>query len=67
LRVFLQRIWGEQRVGARSWAVEDPGVDTVDRELWDHFGVHVLEQPVLDFLNEVEHELGRLAAAHAGR
>jgi SIR2-like domain/TIR domain len=67
LRVFLQRIWGEQRVGARSWAVEDPGVDTVDRELWDHFGVHVIEQPVLDFLNEVEYELGRLAAAHAGR
>jgi hypothetical protein len=62
LRVFLQRIWGEQRIGARSWAVEDPGVDAVDRELWDQFGAHVVEQTVLDFLNEVECELERLEA-----
>jgi hypothetical protein len=67
LRVFLQRIWGEQRVAARSWVVEDPGIDTVDRELWDQFGVHVVEQAVLDFLNEMEGELGRLAEAHVGR
>jgi SIR2-like domain/TIR domain len=67
LRVFLQRIWREQRVGARSWAVEDPGVDVVDRELWDHFGIHVVEEAVLDFLNDVESELGRLAETHVGR
>jgi hypothetical protein len=67
LRVFLQRIWGEQQIEARSWALEDPGLDAVDRELWDHFGVHVLEQPVVDFLNELEDELGRLAETHVGR
>jgi hypothetical protein len=67
LRVFLQRIWGEQRVGARSWAVEDPGVDAVDRELWEHFGIHVVELRALDFLNDVENELGRLTEAHVGR
>jgi hypothetical protein len=67
LRVFLQRIWGDQQVEARSWALEDPGVDVVDRELWDHFGVHVLEQPVLEFLNELEGELDRLAGAQVGR
>jgi hypothetical protein len=66
LRVFLQRVWGEQRVGARSWAVEDPGVDAVDRELWDQFGAHVVEQAALDFLNELEFALGRLEA-HVGR
>jgi SIR2-like domain/TIR domain len=67
LRVFLQRIWSGQRVRARSWAVEDPGVDAVDRQLWDQFGAHVVEQPALDFLNDVECELGRLAEARAGR
>jgi SIR2-like domain/TIR domain len=67
LRVFLQRIWGEQQIEARSWALEDPGLDAVDRELWDHFGVHVLEQPVVDFLNELEDELGHLAETHVGR
>jgi hypothetical protein len=67
LRVFLQRIWGEQQIEARSWAVEDPGLDAVDRELWDHFGVHVLEQPVVDFLNELEDELGHLAETHVRR
>jgi SIR2-like protein/TIR domain-containing protein len=67
LRVFLQRIWGEQQVEARSWALEDPGLDAVERELWDHFGVHVVEQTVAEFLNELECELGRLAGAHVGR
>jgi hypothetical protein len=67
LRVFLQRIWGEQRVEARSWAVEAPGVDVVDRELWDRLGIHVVEEAVVDFLNEVERELGHLAEAHVGR
>ena len=43
LRVFLQRIWGEQRLEARSWAVADPGLDVVERELWEHFGVNVVE------------------------
>jgi SIR2-like domain/TIR domain len=67
LRVFLQRIWGEQRLGARSWAVEEPGVDAVDRRLWEHIGANVVEPPVVDFLNEIEGELGRLAEAHVGR
>jgi hypothetical protein len=67
LRVFLQRIWGEQQVDARSWALEGPGLDDVERELWDHFGVHVIEQDVVDFLNELERELGRLAGTHVER
>jgi hypothetical protein len=67
LRVFLQRIWGQHRLAARSWAVEDPGVEAVDRQLWDHVGAHVIEQPVVDFLNEIEYELGRLAKTHVGR
>jgi hypothetical protein len=67
LRVFLQRIWGEQQVEARSWALEEPGLDAVDRELWDHLGVHAVEQAVADFLNDLEGELGHLAETHLER
>jgi hypothetical protein len=66
LRVFLQRIWGEQQVEARSWAV-DPGVDGVERELWEHFGVNVLEEPLPGFMNNLERELGRLAGTRVER
>jgi hypothetical protein len=67
LRVFLQRIWGEQQVDARSWALEGPGLDVVERELWDHFGVHVVEQEVADLLNDLERELDRLGETHVER
>jgi hypothetical protein len=67
LRVFLQRIWGEQQVDARSWAVEDPGLDAVEHELWDHFGVRVVEQAAPELLNELEDELGRVAKTHVER
>jgi hypothetical protein len=67
LRVFLQRIWGQQRLGARSWAIEEPGVDAVDRQLWDHVGAHVVERAAVDFLNDVECELARLADARVAR
>ena len=60
VRVFLQRIWGEHPLEARSWVV-DPGLDLVERQLWDHFGVKVIEAPVGEFLNQMEGELGRFA------
>jgi hypothetical protein len=65
LRVFLRRVWGEQRLEARSWAV-GPGLDVVERGLWDQFGVNVVEEPVAEFLDELEHELGRLRRADRG-
>jgi hypothetical protein len=61
LRVFLQRIWGDQRLEARSWAV-DPGPDAVERGLWDRLGVGIVEAPLALFTEEVEQELGRLGA-----
>jgi SIR2-like domain/TIR domain len=66
VRVFLRRVWGEQQVEARSWTV-DPGLDVVERGLWDHFGVNVVDEPAADFLHEVECGLGRLARAHLDR
>jgi hypothetical protein len=66
LRVFLQRVWGERLDGARSLTVE-PDVDAVERELWEHFGVHVVDQRLGEFLDELRHELGRLAPAPVER
>jgi hypothetical protein len=60
VRVFLQRVWGQHPLEARSWAV-DPGPDVLERELWDHFGVRVIEEPVAELLHELERALGRLA------
>ena len=62
VRVFLQRIWGAHPLEARSWAV-DPRLDLVERQLWDHFGVKVIDQPVGEFLAQMERELGDLAPA----
>jgi hypothetical protein len=64
LRVFLQRVWREQPLEARSWAV-DPAFDVVERELWEHFGVRVVEETVPAFLDELERELGALAPVRA--
>jgi hypothetical protein len=66
VRVFLQRVWGEHPLEARSWAI-DPGLDYLERQLWDHFGVKLIETPMAEFLDDVERELGRLAPADAER
>ena len=65
-RVFLQRIWGNHPLEARSWAV-DPRLELVERELWDRLGVNVIEEPLADFMNELERELSRLAPADLER
>jgi hypothetical protein len=57
LRVFLQRIWSDQPLQARSWAV-DPDLDDLERELWEEFGVDVVQAPLAPFTAEVEHEVG---------
>jgi len=64
LRVFLQRIWSDQPLQARSWAVE-PGPDDVERELWEEFGVDVVVSPIAAFMAEVEHEIGGPAESRA--
>jgi hypothetical protein len=66
VRVFLQRVWGGHPLEARSWAV-DSGLDVVERELWDHLGVNVIDEPLGDFMNDLEHELGRIVPAELER
>jgi hypothetical protein len=62
-RVFLQRVWGHEQLEARSWAVA-AGLDVVERELWEHLGVNVVDHALTEFLTELEGELGHNAEAH---
>lgn len=66
VRVFLQRVWGEHPPGARSWVV-DPALDVLERQLWEHFGVKVIETPMREFMDELERELLRLRPGEAVR
>jgi DNA-binding SARP family transcriptional activator len=42
LRVFLRRLWGEERVGYRSWAVGQTA-DAITAEYWRQCGVETLD------------------------
>jgi hypothetical protein len=65
LRVFLHRVWGQEKVGYRSWAVH-PGADALDREFWRHRGIDVfdvaLEEYVDALLARLEVPAGTVAA-----
>jgi DNA-binding SARP family transcriptional activator len=49
LRVFLRRLWGEERVGYRSWAV-GPTADPLTTEYWKQCGVDAFDAPLNDFV-----------------
>ena len=52
LRVILHRIWGEQKLSYKSWAVHlNPG--TVDTESWGQRGVDVLDSPLETYIAEL--------------
>lgn len=56
LRVFLHRIWGNEKVGYRSWAVEQ-GPEPIECELWRQRGVDVLDVPLNDYVVDLEDRL----------
>jgi hypothetical protein len=45
LRVILQRIWEEQRLGYNSWAIQRSS-DPLDRRFWSRRNVEILELPL---------------------
>ena len=57
LRVFLQRVWGGQQFESRSWAI-DAEREAIERGLWEHFGVSVVDESAAEFLEQLEGELG---------
>jgi hypothetical protein len=56
LRVILHRIWGEQPLSYKSWAVRRD-VDAVEQALWDARNVDVLQLPLEEYMTELEERM----------
>jgi SIR2-like protein len=53
LRVILHRIWGQQPLGYKSWAIQkDPS--EIDRQLWAARHVDVLDVPLAEYIEGFE-------------
>jgi hypothetical protein len=53
LRVILHRIWGQQPLAYKSWAIQkDPS--EIEQELWRARGVDVLDIQLEDYVAELE-------------
>jgi hypothetical protein len=53
LRVILHRIWGEQTLVYKSWAIQrDP--DALDREFWRRRGVDVYDVPLEGYVSALD-------------
>ena len=61
-RVFLHRVWGEERGRYRSWAVESRP-EPFARELWRHLGVDLLDISISEYLTQLEDRLGAVPEA----
>ncbi len=63
LQVILHRIWGTQKIRARSWAVQ-PWVGEVNRLLWAERDVDLIEADLGGYVIEFE---GRLSNRFGGQ
>ena len=66
LRVFLQRVWGDQRLSARSWAIGQR-VNVVERDFWSVFGVDLFDVGLETYLAELDAQLTARAQASASQ
>jgi hypothetical protein len=64
VRVFLRRLWGEERVGYRSWAVSS-AADPLVAAYWPIWGVDVFDVPLEDYLGGLLRQLESEAAGEA--
>ena len=64
LRVILHRIWGEQKLSFKSWAVQlNP--DYLDREFWQKRDVEIYDVRLEDYVTELNRRLAALPAAES--
>jgi DNA-binding SARP family transcriptional activator len=61
-RVFLHRVWRDERVRYRSWAIH-PAVDSLEREFWRQRGIDVLDVPIDEYLEGLQTRLLHAAPA----
>jgi hypothetical protein len=64
LRVFLRRIWGDDRVEYRSWAVQ-PKPSKLERDFWRHRNVELVDRTVDDYVAELARRASALEAVRA--
>jgi hypothetical protein len=62
LRVFLHRVFSDQPISYRSWAVL-PNAQPIQREFWRQRGVDLYDVPLEDFVRDLERRLGKGAPA----
>ena len=62
LRVVLRRLWGDNPLNYRSWAVQ-PGAMPLEREFWRHLDVETLEMPLEEYVELLGRQLAALAPA----
>jgi DNA-binding SARP family transcriptional activator len=60
LRVFLHRVFGDEPISYRSWAVL-PGAHPIQHEFWRRRGVDLYDVPLEDFVADVERRLTEVA------
>jgi hypothetical protein len=56
LRVFLHRVWGDERVAFRSWAVQR-APDPLERDFWRQRGVDIVDTDLPDYVERLERRL----------
>jgi DNA-binding SARP family transcriptional activator len=64
LRVVLNRLWGDQPLSYRSWAVQ-PAPKPLEREFWRRRDVDVFEAPLEDYVGGLARYLEAVAAEPA--
>jgi hypothetical protein len=64
LRVILHRIWGEQRLSWKSWAIQYHP-DTIEKELWQQRGVDILDVRLEDYIAALSKRMQMLLKAEA--
>jgi len=62
LRVFLHRVFGNEPISYRSWAVL-PGAHPIQHEFWRQRGVDLYDVPLEDFVADIERRLAEVAPA----
>jgi DNA-binding SARP family transcriptional activator len=62
LRVFLHRVFGDEPISYRSWAVL-PGAHPIQHEFWRRRGVDLYDIPLDDFVGDLERRLAEVVGA----
>ncbi len=65
LRVILHRMWGEQPLSWKSWAVQK-GPSAIDREFWRKRDVEIVDQPLVEYVRELRERLSPPVSTSGG-